>query len=179
MPAAVTPKEYEQQVVSWLRTSGVGLTNFKVEHLKHLSGEAGDYEFDAVAEFTVLNGARIVVLIECKRYNRPVERDHLLALWAKLHDVGAHKAMVFATCGFQRGALEFANRHGIAAIIFTDNTFRYEMRNTLLDFQSRPSTSRFIGTFIHITNESVCRKTFEHRAEPIAEWLVNPLVTQR
>ena len=74
-PASLSPKEYEKQVVGWLLAKGHTLERFDVTHLEHLSGAGGDYEFDAVAEFTILSGAHIVVLVECKRYSQPVERE--------------------------------------------------------------------------------------------------------
>ncbi len=128
-PAAVTPQEYEKQVVNWLESSGAELCQFKVNNLKHLSGDSGDYEFDAVAEFVILQGAKIVVLIECKRYSRPVERDHLMTLWAKLQDVNAQKAMMFSTCGFQSGALEYAKSKNIATVTFVEGKSLYETKS--------------------------------------------------
>jgi restriction system protein len=127
-PADVSPKEYERQVVNWLRAAGRTLEQFEVQHLKHLGGAGGDYEFDVVAKFTILSGAEVVVLVECKRYSRPVEREKVLALWAKLQDVKAHKAMMFATCGFQSGALEYAKIYGIATIAFVEGAFLYETK---------------------------------------------------
>lgn len=99
---------------------GSDLTQFTIGHLVVLPGSGGEYEFDAVAEFSIFDGARIVVLVECKRYNRPVERDVILSLSSKLYDVGAQKAMIFSTAGFQKGALEFAASNGIA----TENQFK-------------------------------------------------------
>jgi len=77
----------------------------------------------------MLQGARIVVLVECKRYSQPVEREKLLSLWAKLQDVKAHKAMMFATCGFQSGALDYATAYGIATIAFVNGQFTYETKS--------------------------------------------------
>jgi restriction system protein len=124
----VTPKEYEMQVVEWISQLGSDLNEFRVEHLVQLPGTGGEYEIDAVAEFSIFQGARIVVLVECKRYNRPVEREVVLSLSSKLHDVGAHKAMIFSTSGFQKGALEYASAHGIATITFIDGKSTYETR---------------------------------------------------
>lgn len=72
----VTPKEFEEQVVNWLRSGGESPEKFKANHLQHLSGAGGDYEFDAVAEFIILGGAQVIILVECKRHSRPVEREH-------------------------------------------------------------------------------------------------------
>src|SRR6058998_2703251 len=122
-PASVTPEQYEREVVAWLRASAQSLDGFTIQHRKQLSGLGGDYEFDAVAKLTLFGGAQLVVLVECKRCRRPVEREELLALWAKLQDVGAHKALVFATCGFQSGALDYARLRRIATITFVDGAF--------------------------------------------------------
>ena len=127
-PANVTPEEYEKQVTAWLRAYGDHLECFEVQHRRHLHGTGGDYEFDAVAEFSLFQGARFVVLVECKRYSRPVEREKVVALWGKLQDVAGHKAIVFATCGFQSGALQFAAEHGIATVVFVDGSFLYETK---------------------------------------------------
>ena len=124
----LTPKEYEKQVISWLRSTGNTLKEFKVQHIKHLEGPGGDYEFDAVAELSILKGANIIILVECKKYSRPVDREKVLALWAKLQDVSAHKAMMFATSGFQSGALKYARAKGIATIIFVHGSFLYETK---------------------------------------------------
>ncbi len=179
-PPQVTPKEYEQQVVAWLRASGSRLEKFEVKHLKHLPGGGGDYEFDAVAEFTILNGACIIVLVECKRHSRPVERDYVLALWAKLLDVNAHKAMIFATCGFQSGALQYARSRNIATVTFTEGTFAYETKILNGPQQLPPRADlppwvdlpRFVGIFVRRDDDEVIRCTrIDYKTELITEWL--------
>jgi hypothetical protein len=48
--ANISPKDYENQVVAWVRNAGGTLDKFEVGHLRHLNGAGGDYEFDAVAQ---------------------------------------------------------------------------------------------------------------------------------
>jgi restriction system protein len=170
----ISPKEYENQVVDWLKASCRTLEKFKVQHLRHLSGPGGDYEFDAVSEFTMFNGARIIVLVECKRYSQPVKRDHVMALWAKLQDVKAQKAMIFATCGFQSGALEYARTYGIAAIAFVEGKFLYETRATTPT--PEPATwakvPKFVGIFMRNDNGSIrCTSLDIEHKDVISEWL--------
>ena len=170
----VTPEEYETQVVSWLKSAGRPLTQFKINHLKHLSGPGGDYEFDAVAEFTILNGARVVVLVECKRCSRPVERDHVMTLWAKLQDISAQKAMMFSTSGFQAGALEYAKSKNIATVIFVAGEFLYETK--ALNTPSVPppwvKLPRFAGIItIQLDGKIECKAVDDGRIEPLNEWL--------
>ena len=62
-PVNITPEEYEQQVVSWLRQEEK-LQSFQVQHREKLVGLAGEYTFDGVARFNAIGGAEFVVLIE-------------------------------------------------------------------------------------------------------------------
>src|ERR1022692_885922 len=93
-PASLSPKEYEKQVVGWLLAKGHTLEHFDVTHLEHLSGAGGDYEFDAVAEFTILS-RRAHCSTGRMQAVQPAGRTREVSLWAKLQDVKAHKAMMF------------------------------------------------------------------------------------
>lgn len=173
-PADISPKEYEKQVVDWLRAAGGTLDSFEVTPLRHLSGAGGDYEFDVVAQFTILNGARIVVLVECKRYSRPVEREKLLSLWAKLLDVKAQKAMIFTTCGFQSGALEFAKTYGIATVTFVEGSFLYDTKDAGSSGQPPPwaNLPDYAGIFISKRDNGISCCTIGLRnIEILSKWL--------
>jgi restriction system protein len=128
-PVQVTPEEYERQVLEWLRASKGNQSDPHVGHLEKITGPGGEYEFDVVARFRSFGGAEFVVLVECKRHGRAVERELVLALPAKLNDVGAHKGMMFSTGGFQKGAIEYAAAHGIALLTFSDGCATYETRH--------------------------------------------------
>ena len=174
MPASPTPEEFELAVVGWLRASAQSLGTSTTSHLQRLAGPGGDYEFDAVVEMTLLGGARLVTLVECKRWSRPVDRDTLLTLWAKLQDVAAHKAMVVATCGFQSGAIAFAQSRGIATVTFVDGEFRYETR--MLGHAASPPpwlrSAGFAGLWLTGDGVSIRSTTIDStRVNPLREWL--------
>lgn len=177
-PVSISPEGYEKQVVAWLRKAGGALDSFAVTHLDHRPGPGGEYEFDAVAEFTVLSGARITLLVECKRSARPVEREDVLALWAKLQEVGAHKALVFATCGFQSGAIEFAQAHGIATITFVSGDFLYETR-ALGPTPPPPAwanLAKYAGIVLSRSGKTIsCSTIDETRLDTLATWLSGPV----
>lgn len=118
-PVDLTPETYELQVVAHLRQSGAGLLEFTVTHRDAVEGEEGEYIIDAVARFEAL-GADFQVLVECKLTKRPVEREVVQVLHDKVRSTGTHKGMIFSNAGFQKGALEYANAHGIATIQFAD-----------------------------------------------------------
>ena len=61
----------------------------------------------------------------------PQEYEQEVVAWlrtARLQDVKAHKAMMFATCGFQSGALGYATDYGITTIAFVNGVFPYETK---------------------------------------------------
>jgi restriction system protein len=126
---AATPEEFEAVVQSWIRRAGARLTDFRVEGSRKLRGSSGEYQFDAVATFSAFRGARFVVLVECKRLSRPVERKELLALESKRQDVGAHKAIIFSIGGYQAGAIEYASARGIATVHVVDGRAMYCTRS--------------------------------------------------
>ena len=56
------------------------------------------------------------MLVECKHLSRPVGRDVVHLLHAKVAELAAHKGVVFSTSGFQRGAPLLAKKHGVALV---------------------------------------------------------------
>ena len=126
--AQVTPEQYEAQVRSWLSQSedfpSINWTNREV-----ITGRGGDYEIDVFGEMTLFGGALFRILVECKRWRRPVNRDVVLAHITKLQYTGSHKGMIFATSGFQQGAIKAATEAGIATLTFEDGNARYHTRS--------------------------------------------------
>jgi len=174
VPVQVSPEEYEQQAVQWLRSTGASIESFGVNHQERIGGPGGEYSFDAVVTLTMLRGARIIVLVECKRHKNPVKREYVLALDSKLRDVGAHKAIMFSTAGFQRGALEYASQRGIATVTFIDGKLTYQTRS------ARPPAEppawldlpRFAGWFDSQEGGATSRSLLlEDRPDPLAHWL--------
>lgn len=171
----ITPQEYEKQIVNWLKSAHDPLEEFTVNHLEYLSGAGGEYEFDAVAKFTKFKGAKFTVLVECKRYNRPVERDHVMTLWAKLQDTSAQKAMLFATCGFQSGALKFAESKNIATLTFIAGDFLYETKSHDSPNESPPWASfpKYAGVYLQYNDGNIqCTKIDADNITLLTEWLL-------
>ena len=66
--------------------------------------------------------------VECNHDKSRVKRDRVQELWAKIQSVGAHKGILFATAGFQSGAIEFAKSHGIALVEIADGRSSYVVK---------------------------------------------------
>jgi restriction system protein len=129
----MTFDDYEVGVKNVVRAKGYGLEDFHVTRKEVLKGSDGEYEIDVVARFTILEGAEVVVLVECKHHKNSIKRELVQALHSKKESVGAHKAMMFTTANYQRGAIEFAKVHGISLVRFADTELSYEVKAVLVD----------------------------------------------
>jgi restriction system protein len=128
-PLAMTPVEFEIFVRLYLEEQGGNLKDFRTQHLENMKGTDGDYVIDVTARFEAI-GADFLVLIECKRYTSdPVEREEVLALNQKKDSIGAHKAMMFTTSTFRKGAIKFAAANRIALIQITANEVNYAVKS--------------------------------------------------
>jgi len=105
-----------------------GVEQFTVRHGEKLTTPDGVYSMDATVRFRHL-GIDFLVLVECKRLSRPVEREDVQVLADKLRAAGAQKGVFFATNGFQRGALEYAHLHRIALVRVAEGSLTYETRS--------------------------------------------------
>ncbi|NYZ63429.1 restriction endonuclease [Luteimonas deserti] len=128
-PTSLTPEEFELAVKGILDAAAGTLLNYESRHLDALAASDGEYVFDVTARFEAL-GAGFLVLVECKHHRRKVERQDVQVLHSKLQSVGAQKGMLFSTAGFQSGAIEYADAHGIALIQIKDGGSSWLTRST-------------------------------------------------
>jgi len=115
-----TPADYEmfvQQVVEELSADGTVVYHHR-EFTGRVSGRkiVADVSFDLVA----FGGARLLVVVECKRYTHRVEVGDVEEFHSKLDDIGAHKGIMVTTVGYQQGAIATARGRGIALALLTD-----------------------------------------------------------
>ena len=113
----ITPTEFEMLCMLKLREFGEQqkLPKFKITHNEIVKGSDGEYQVDILASFTALI-VDFTILCECKRYKNKVPRDRVMVLHQRLSSCGAHKGILMAVNGFQSGAIEYAQEHGIALI---------------------------------------------------------------
>lgn len=53
-PVSLTPQQFEAEVESFLRRSGGGLSEFRVQRLEKINAADGVYEIDVTARFEAL-----------------------------------------------------------------------------------------------------------------------------
>jgi restriction system protein len=126
-PVAINPSEFERQVFEWVKASA-GMGGAQVTHQARVEGRGGEYAIDIRVCLTLIGGATLKLLLECKHQRRPVERDEVIILEGKLRDTAAHKGIIFCTSGFQKGALLYAAAHGIATVTVIRGEWLYETK---------------------------------------------------
>lgn len=127
---ALTPLEFERFVRRFFMKEAAGrLDDLATANREVVPAADGSYEFDVTVRFTLFGGSSYLVVVECKKHARPIERDIVQVLQQKKLSVAAEKAMLFATAPFRRGAIEFAKRHRIALIRVEHDSMQYVTRN--------------------------------------------------
>jgi hypothetical protein len=120
----MSPADYERLVKSLMRTAFDGM-DAEAFHLKKYVGKSGQpYETDISFEVRI-GTLKLIILVECKRYKRPVTVQEVADFAYRVQDVGAHKGVLVSPNGFQRGAIKVAKAEGIALLIVRD---RIELR---------------------------------------------------
>jgi restriction system protein len=150
----VTPTQFELEVKSWIDTLGADLLDYRSNHLEVVPAADGNYEIDVVARFSAL-GMDFKVLIECKHHKNPIKREVIQALHAKLASTGAQKAAVFSTSGFQSGAIEYANVHGIAVARVADGRSTFFARSFGATPPPPPAHPQLVAWLIQDNRKSV------------------------
>ena len=174
MPIEITPAEFELQVLRWLAKGAGSLDDPQITHQGKVSGQGGEYAIDVLVRLTVFAGTQIVIFAECKRQRRPVERDEILALEAKLRDTGAHKGMLFSTSGFQEGALKLAAARGIATITVVPGEWLYETKSLNQPAVPPPwaNLPRFAGQFLTpLVDGYSCHTVDDEQSDVIRDFL--------
>jgi hypothetical protein len=85
----------------------------KVEHDINLEGPDGPRQIDVLITGSV-GPFEVKTIVECKDYNKNVNVTAIDALYSKLLDVNAQKAVLVARKGFSSGARKKAKRLGIS-----------------------------------------------------------------
>lgn len=174
--ADMTPAEFEEFVVATFEQTRPLVEDLTITLHEKVTGVDGKYDFDATVRYR-FGGMDFLVVVEAKHQRYPVKRDVVQTLHAKMQSVGAHKAVIVATAPYQRGALRYAEVHGIALVVVTGERFRYEVR-MITDGpwdveRDMRSGSGFWGKSWRYTSETTLQGTVvTHQPERSAESLL-------
>ena len=97
-----------------LLPTGLGNVLKDQQYIGKRSGHS--HQIDVAIEMKIAD-LRILVVIECKYYNRRVEVGEVLELAERLDDIGAQKGVLVSRKGFQAGAVKVARARSIALVV--------------------------------------------------------------
>lgn len=120
--------------------------NINVQHNVKIKGKSGcEHQIDVYWEFINM-GETHRVAIECKYYNKKVSIGKIRDFYGVLEDIGDIKGIFVTKVGYQRGAKEFAEFHGISL-----KELRFPVD---LDWEDRIKDISIKGIInsIHVTN---------------------------
>jgi len=160
----VRPSEYEDYIADIVSAMNFGDVS-SVRKRVQLPGvrQPGTYEVDVAVTFEIAAALRFLVIVECKRTSRPVDRPVVQKLAQTRDAVGAHKAAIVSPVGFTREAREVALAHGIALWIVAEEASApvievYRMSTRGLDWHYE----RLRGEFLEAVNAPSPSSTHGH-----------------
>lgn len=157
--------KYEDFVIEILQNEiGKGKLPFPSDHIiitpkkKYQAHSGNEIEVDIAIEIyrDLTKKPFLIILVECKDYERPIDTMRINDLYTKMGLLSAHKGIIFTTHGCQSGVIKQAEFYniGIARLNYGDESPKYEVERSNasneeiyrdLRFNSRWPNSGFIG----------------------------------
>jgi restriction system protein len=155
---SLSPQEFESEVATFLMDAGGDQRGLRVERLEKISVQDGTYEIDITSRFEAF-GVEFLVLVECKHHKSPIKRDVVQILNDRVRAVGGHKGIIFSTSRFQRGAVQYAQAHGVALVEIADGRTCYVTRGYEAEQDLPPGIPLRVGWFISLSHEGYLSRT--------------------
>jgi hypothetical protein len=110
----MTSSEYEQYVTEIVRQFDF-CKQAQISNNRKFQGkrQPGEYEIDIAVEINFSDVIYFLMIVECKHWNRPVDRPVIQSLAQTKDAISAHKAIVAALKGFSEEAEAVAGAHNI------------------------------------------------------------------
>ena len=117
-------KLYQEDVAAYFRSLGLEASTDTT-----INGVRTKHDIDVLVKSHHV-GFDITWVVECKFWNTPVSKLHILALREIVADVGADRGIILSESGFQSGAQEAANLTNVRLTSFAD--IRETARNSFI-----------------------------------------------
>jgi hypothetical protein len=116
----LSPAEFEQYVAALVQSLSFAKTG-TVYTNKHYQGvrQPGSYEIDVALEIQLAPPIHFTLIVECKNWQRPVDRPIVQKLTQTRDATGADKAAIASPIGFTKEAVVVARTLGVALWVIT------------------------------------------------------------
>ena len=132
-------REYQEKAAAFFRSAGMN-----AETDRSLQGTRTTHDIDVVVDISV-SGMDVRWIVECKHWNKPVSKLHVLALREIVSDLGADRGIILCEAGFQSGALEASSFTNVRPMSLAELSITAKdsiMLAELSDFQTRGERNR-------------------------------------
>jgi hypothetical protein len=106
--------------------------NYQIFHNKKYEGKSGQLHQIDVAIEAKIAGIEILIIVECKHYNKKISMNEILVFTARIDDISAHKGIMVTTIGFQSGVEKIARAKKIALVVVKDLIWRPYMGDPVM-----------------------------------------------
>ena len=107
MAAMAEWRDYQEQAAAFFRDLGLDATTDE-----RITGARATHRVDVAVRARRV-GMNQLWIVECKKWQRPVNKEHVAALSDIVKDVGADRGIMLSEPGFQSGAKDLAARSNI------------------------------------------------------------------
>lgn len=123
---ALTSAQFEQFVEMTLQQLDF-FQSSEINRNAKLAGvrQPGEYEIDIAVRAQLAGVVDFLMIIECKNWNRPVDRPLVQKLAQTRDAVSAHKAVMVSPVGFTKEAIAVADTLGIALWVLAEGSSRF------------------------------------------------------
>lgn len=125
----MSPTEFEMHCLELLNSLKNDFSKCDIKHNQIYKADDGNYQLDGVIEFEQF-GVKYKTIVECKKYKSSIKRSQIQVLHDTIRNVGAHKGILVSTSSYQKGAVDYARKHGIALLQIVDG-FITTIQNSL------------------------------------------------
>ncbi|MDD4049030.1 MAG: restriction endonuclease, partial [Clostridia bacterium] len=145
----MSPQEFEKQCLQLLESIEDKSDKCTIEHNQIYRSDDGTYQLDGVITFESFD-VIYKTIVECKRYKNPIKRSQIQILHDTIRSTGAHKGIFISTSSFQKGAMEYAKKHGIALMQVVDGWISTIQNSVGTQLEIRTIPPKFMFTLYNL-----------------------------
>jgi hypothetical protein len=115
-------KEYEAYIATVVQGLSICKTVEILRNRKYKGvRQPGNYEIDISCEIQIDNALSFLMIVECKNWKKPIDREQIQKFVQTRDAIAAHKAIFVSPVGYTREAIEVARVHGIALWVISES----------------------------------------------------------
>lgn len=168
----MTPQEFEIHCLELLKNIKNEFLECKIQHNQICITDDGQYQLDGVIEYELF-GVTYKTIVECKKYKNKIKRSQIQILHDTIRSTGAHKGIFISTSSFQKGAMDYAKKHGIALMQIADGCILTIQNSISCKNQIYFSVPKYFFVVYDLDYYCPMKTIYGEKIKPILEYLLD------